>query len=286
MKFDPKKDVRRLLIITAMAFVMAVNLKTFIRAGELFPGGASGMTLLIQRLVRRYANREIPYTVVNILLNAFPVYLGFRYIGKKFTLFSLVMIALTGVFADLLPDISVTDDMLLISVFGGIVQGFGVSMTLEAGATTGGTDFIGIYLSEKKAMDSFPIVLGINAVILCLAGVFFGWDKALYSIIFEFVMTQVLHAIYRRYQQATVLVVTSKAQEICDEIYRLANHGATIVNCEGAHEHQQRKMVYSVVSRAESGTVIQAVREIDPEAFVNLIDTKKVAGRFYFRPED
>ncbi len=286
MQFTLKKDGKRLLVVILASFLMALNIKSFVRTGDLFPGGATGLTLLVQRLVKLYLHQDISYTLINILLNAFPVYIGFRFIGKKFTLFSCLMIFLTGLWTDLLPGFVITQDILLISIFGGIINGFCISLCLSVDATTGGTDFIGIFLSERKGMDSFPMVLGINVVILVAAGFFFGWDRALYSIIFQYTSTTILRAMYRRYQQGTVLVVTEKAQEICDAIYREYHHGATILTGEGSHIHKDRKIVYSVVSRAETTGVVQVVRSIDPDAFINIMDTKQVAGRFYFRPED
>lgn len=86
MSFDWKKDGKRILIICIAAVISAVNIKTFVRTGGLYPGGATGLTILIQRIGERYLNVEIPYTVINLLLNAVPAYIGFRFIGKKFTL--------------------------------------------------------------------------------------------------------------------------------------------------------------------------------------------------------
>ena len=290
MRFDWKTDIKRLVMVVIASFVMALNIKSFVRTGNLFPGGATGLTLLVQRLFQLYAHKEISYTLVNVLLNAFPVYIGFRFIGKKFTLLSCLMIFLTGVWTDILPGFVITQDILLISIFGGIINGAVISFCLSADATTGGTDFIGIFLSERKAMDSFPMVLGINVVILGVAGYFFGWDRALYSIIFQYASTNVIHLLYRRYQQGTLLIVTEKAEEICKEIYHLCHHGATIINAEGSYAHQQHQVVYSVVSRSETGEVIQKVKEIDPQAFINIVanivDTRQISGRFYFRPED
>ncbi|MBQ5951519.1 MAG: YitT family protein [Lachnospiraceae bacterium] len=286
MTFDAKKDGKRLLFVIISAFGLAVNVNTFVSAGDLFPGGAMGLTILIQRLAERFLHLELSYSVINLLMNAIPVYIGFRFIGKKFTLFSCLCIVLTGLFTDLLPKTSMTDDILLISVFGGIISGAMIALCLSANTTTGGTDFIGIYLSEKKGMDSFPVVLGLNSAILIIAGYFFGWERALYSIIYQFVSTTVIHYLYRRYQQGTLFIVTEKPDEIAAEIYRITGHGATVVDVEGAHEHARHKMLYSVVSRAESNTVIARAREMDPAAFINLIDTVRVSGRFYFRPED
>ncbi|MBR2527863.1 MAG: YitT family protein [Blautia sp.] len=276
----------RLVVMIACSFLTAVNIKTFVRAGNLFPGGATGLTLLIQQIFIRYLNMELPYSLINVILNAIPVYIGFRYIGKKFTLYSCLVIVLTGFFTDLIPSHFVTDDILLVSVFGGIINGFIVSVVLMSGATTGGTDFIGIFLSDKKGIDSFHIILGINAVILTVAGLLFGWDRALYSIIYQYTTTIILHSLYRKYQQGTLFIVTNKPREICEAISSVSHHGATILEGEGSYDHTERSMVYSVVSSAEAHKVISAVRSVDPKAFINLLKTQEISGRFYRRRED
>ncbi len=280
------RDLKRILLIVAAAFLMALNIKTFVRTGGLYPGGATGLTVLIQRLFLKYLGVEVPYSPINIALNAIPVYIGFRYIGKKFTLFSLLMILLNGFLTDLIPARVITYDTLLISIFGGIINGVVISLCLTADATSGGTDFIAIYLSQKRGMETWNLILGLNVIILSLAGYFFGWDKALYSIIFQFVSTQTLHTLYRNYQQQTLIIVTDKAQEIADEIHRICHHGATIMEGEGAHEHKAMQVVYSVVSGADAKKAIRAAREIDPKAFVNSIRTTELQGRFYMKPKD
>ena len=179
MKFDLKKDLKRLLVVCLASVLMALNIKSFVRTGGLYPGGATGLSLLIQRGAQMYLGLALPYTVINVILNAIPIYIGFRFIGKKFTLYSCLCIVLTSVLTDLIPGIAITSDVLLISIFGGIINGFAISLCLLTGSTTGGTDFISIYLSEKKGMDAFNIILGLNAVILVAAGFMFGWDKAL-----------------------------------------------------------------------------------------------------------
>ena len=118
--------------------------------------------------------------------------------------------------------------MLLLSVFGGIINGAVVSMCLLADATSGGTDFIAIFLSDKKGVDSFNVILGVNVVILSVAGLLFGWEKALYSIIFQYVSTQVLHMLYKKYQQATLFVVTNHAKEVCEVIFKISNRNRIV----------------------------------------------------------
>lgn len=226
MKTEAKESIKKILVICFASFLMALNIKSFVRTGGLYPGGATGLALLIQRAADMFLHITIPYTIVNILLNAIPVYIGFRFIGKKFTMYSCLMIVLTSVLTDIIPGYAITYDTLLISIFGGLINGFVIGLCLHMNATTGGTDFIAIYLSEKKEIDSWNVVLGINVVILAAAGVLFGWDKALYSIIFQYTSTQVVHILYRKYQHETLFIVTNKATEVYEVISKMSNHGS------------------------------------------------------------
>ena len=286
MRTEAKESIKKILVICFASFLMALNIKSFVRTGGLYPGGATGLALLIQRAADMFLHITIPYTIVNILLNAIPVYIGFRFIGKKFTMYSCLMIVLTSVLTDIIPGYAITYDTLLISIFGGLINGFVIGLCLHMNATTGGTDFIAIYLSEKKEIDSWNVVLGINVVILAAAGVLFGWDQALYSIIFQYTSTQVVHILYRKYQHETLFIVTNKATEVYEVISKMSNHGATIMEGEGSYEHQERKIVYSVVSSAQSKSIIREVKKADPHAFVNAIKTEQIAGRFYQKPNE
>jgi uncharacterized membrane-anchored protein YitT (DUF2179 family) len=177
----------RILVVIIASAVFAVNIKSFVRTGGLLPGGATGLTLLIQGIADRFFGLAIPYTPINALINAVPVYIGFKYIGKKFTSLSCIVIILTGVLTDLIPGYVITNDIILISVFGGIINGIAVSLCLLMDATSGGTDFIAIYLNKKKGTNGFNVAMVINTVILVTAGALFGWEKALYSVIFQYV---------------------------------------------------------------------------------------------------
>ena len=286
MKQTLKSDAMRITTIVVAALIMAINIKTFVRTGNMIPGGATGLTLLIQRAFEQFFQIEIPYTVLNLSINAIPVYIGFRYIGKKFTLYSCLMIFLTSIFTDLIPSHVVTYDILLISIFGGIINGFAISQCLRVDATTGGTDFISIFISQKTGSDSFDLVLIINVIIVGLGGLLFGWDIALYSIIFQYASTQVLHTLYKQFQQQTLFIVTNRPAEVCTAISDVSNHGATIMKGEGSYQGQERSVVYSVVSTHESGRVISAVKKVDEHAFINTINTAHVKGRFYHKPKD
>ncbi|MBP3825186.1 MAG: YitT family protein [Butyrivibrio sp.] len=286
MKMMLKKDAVRLIVVLLAAFLMAMNINSFVNAGGLYPGGATGIAIIIQRIALKYWGLSIPYTPVTVLLNAIPVYIGFKYIGKRFTLFSLVMVITNGFFVDFLPDYAVTQDPLLVAVFGGLLNAVAITMCLEVDATSGGTDFISIFLSQKKGVDAFPYILAGNVVILSIAGILFGLDKALYSMIFQYVTTTALHALYRTYQQRTLFIVTDMPDRVCSMIYSVCGHGATLIDGEGSFAHKNKKIVYSIVSAADTRKIIPKIREIDPNAFINSIRTEEITGNFYMRPRD
>ena len=128
---------------------------------------------------------------------------------------------------DTLPGYPLTNDPLLISVFGGIINALGISLCLFAEATSEGTDFIAIFMAERYNRDVWNFIFAGNVVILMTAGLLFGWDKALYSIIFQFTSTQVLSTVYKRYQKRTLFIITDQPEAVYKEIMENTHHGAT-----------------------------------------------------------
>ena len=286
MKINWKEDFKRLFGVIAGGLLMALNLKTFVSAGGLLPGGANGLTVLTQRIALSYFNVSIPFSLLNITINLIPIYIGCRFVGRKFTFYSLIMLLLTGFFTDYLHLAPITSDKLLIAIFGGIMNAMAITLCLWVDATSGGTDFIAIYLSEKKGVDTWNLIFYFNAVILLINGYLFGWDKALYSIIFQFVSTQTLSALYRNYQKLTFFIITDYPHEVAAGIHEVSHHGASIIKAEGAYGHQEKSMVYSVISSMDARKVKMKIKEIDPKAFINTVHSKDIMGRFYMKPKD
>lgn len=280
------RPVKRVALIVFAAAIFSVNLNSFVRMAGLFPGGFSGISLLIQRVAERYLAVRIPYAPLYLALNAVPVYVSFRYIGRKFTLYTLLMVALSSVLTDLVPDITFTDDILLCSIFGGIINGFAISCCLRADATSGGTDIIAIYFSERKGTDMWNKILLMNVCVLAVAGMLFGWEASLYSIIFQFASTQVLNLLYRRYQKVTMLIITEKPDDLYDAVRTLTNHDATIIDGTGCYSGARKTILYTVISADESGTLTREIKRRDPAAFVNILQSKGILGRFFTRTKD
>lgn len=286
MKIAIKDDVRRIALCIAAGVIMAVNIRTFVHTGGLLPGGFSGLTLLLQQISAKFFGIKIPYGPIYILMNLVPAVISYRKIGKKFTLYSGLVILIVSIMTDILPAHVITYDTLLISIFGGMINGFAIAMCLTAHATSGGTDFIAIRISEKFGVDAWNYILIFNAAVLGIDGLLFGWDKALYSIIFQFASTQVINTLYKRYKKNTMFIVTVKPKEVTECIYSITGHGATDICATGTYLNSPRTLVYSVVSSDELRQLVGKLKEVDSEAFVNVIKTEQVAGRFYMRPND
>jgi len=304
---SPKAERRRTFATFAMltfaSAVMAVTYRTFVEWGGLYPAGATGLSMLIQRVLQKFVdfygwNWTVPFSPINLALNAVPVWIGFRYIGRRFTLWSLYVIFMTGVLTDVMPVKAITSfmsagdlerlatDPFVTSIFGGIVFGFAMALCLRWNATTGGTDFIAIYLSEQKGRETWNIILALNAAILLAGGFVFGWTGALYSIVYQFVTLQVVHIMYRTYQYQTLIIVTSKPKRVCEAIYRVSHHGATVVAGTGGYTNNPASIVYSVVAADDTTYIYAICKKIDPAAFINTMSTSRVIGRFYLRPRD
>ena len=280
-KIDPKREVKRLIFGLISAAIMAVNIKTFVQAGGLSQGGFNGVTRLIQTVFDQFLGIPLPFAPVSLLLNAVPAIIGFKAIGKKFTLNTSLIIVVTSVLTDIVPSVPITQDILLISIFGGLINGAAISLALIGGTSTGGTDFIAVYFAEKKNKDVWNYILMGNGVVLLLAGMLFGWDKALYSIIFQFTSTQTIHLLYQAYNKVTLFIVTDSPKAVYDAIYEVTNHSATEFSATGMYSNEGRKMIYSVVSSTEAKVLIRKVMLADPHAFVNVVKTDILMGRFY-----
>lgn len=282
-----KEFLIRILAIAASSLILAVNLKSFVAAGDLFPGGFTGITRLIQRCALEFAGVELPFGPVNLALNAVPAFVSFKLVGKRFTLYSCLSIFLTSIFTDLVPALEITEDILLICIFGGIISGFAVSLCLGVRVTTGGTDFIAIALSERKNMDAWNYIFFGNVILLAIAGYLFGWERALYSMLYQYASTQVVKMMDPDGRRATLFIVTGResAGGVCAQIQE-TQHTATLIEGVGLYNGSPCVMIYSVVADSEVRTLARKIRHSDPKAFVNVLRTERLVGKFYRRPRD
>lgn len=279
-----KKRLISLLCVIVASLIMSVNIKSFVRAGNLIPGGFTGLSLLLQRSLSVFFNLDLPYSLVNIALNAIPAFIGFKMIGKRFTIYSVIVIILSSFLVDMIPVTPITYDPLLVSVFGGILNGLAIVIALYGKASSGGTDFIAVYLSQKLNKPSWSFVFAINVVILMLAGLLFGFEEAMYSIIFQFVSMQVIERFHQKDQKVTLFIITSSPELLERELMMYTHHGITRIDAKGCYLKEDKVILYTVVGADEVKDVIHFIKKKEPRVFINAIKSVGVAGRFYQEP--
>lgn len=285
IKFN-KKDILISILIVISAFGYSVAMKAFVEAGNLFPGGFAGLSRLFSIALDRFFNIQISFGTIYLLLNIFPTLLVYRYVGKKFTIYSVLQYSLTSLFTGILPSFPLTSDLLLIAVFGGIVGGFFVSIALRVGASSGGTDFLAIFFANKYKISTWNYVMAANAMILMTVGLLFSWEQALYSIIYQFCSTQVVSALHNRYKLDTLYVVTKKPEEVSAAILRTCRHGITKLDGQGMYTHSDVSMLLTTVNAFQVDSVIHAIRDVDDHAFITINKTERIVGNYYQLPLD
>ncbi|MCF0151414.1 MAG: YitT family protein [Firmicutes bacterium] len=279
----PKDEFTTLLAVIIGSLLMGFNQKVLLNAGNLVPSGVNGVAILFQRIMLKFAGVSIPFTPISLLLNLGPIYMGFKAVGKKFTLYSILSIVILSFTTDLIPSFFVTDDLLLIAIFGGLIQGTANAIPLKYGASTGGTMFIAMYFSVKHNINTFNYIFAANATVILLSGLLFGMDSALYTIIFQFVSTQVLNFAYNKYAKKTLFIITDQPDEVSTAIMVRTHHACTVFSGKGTYTGEPRHMVYTVAGADNVPLIFNSVHEIDKNAFINVVNTDKIDGRFFSR---
>jgi uncharacterized membrane-anchored protein YitT (DUF2179 family) len=217
------------------------------------------------------------------VLNIPVAILGWKKVGKSFTVYSFISVALSSLFLTLIPIKQVSGDILLNAVFGGVIQALGVGITLKWGASTGGVDIIAMVLSRMKDKPIGPYMLVINGVIIITAGFLYGWEKALYTLVTLYTSTRVIDAIHTRHAKLTAMIITKKSDEMKRAIQEKLVRGITILPAKGAFSNESREMLMIVLSRYELYDLERILKEVDPKAFTNIIQTTNIYG--FFRKE-
>ncbi len=275
------KDI---LLALLAAVITAINLNSFVNAGNLVPGGFSGLSLLIIRAADKFFGLTLNYSVLYMLFNIPPTILVFKCISKRFTLISLIYVGAVSLTVQFIPKFEITDDLLLISVFGGIVSGIGIALVMKGNGCGGGTDFISIYFARKKQRSVWNELFICNAVLLIISGLIFGWESALYSIIYQFVGTQIVKAFDNRYKRSSFIIISDKAQDIAHAVYEKYHHSVTIFDAVGGYTNTKKTVLYTIVGEYEVNRLIATILEIDPKAFINISSNQRLVGNFHEKP--
>ena len=262
---------------------MAFNINSFVNVVGLYPGGFNGIALLVQRAGSSFFQVGIAFSLISYPLNILALLLSYKSLGRRFLIYTCLSVGLCGLLTDIIPALPITDDVLLASVFGGIINGVCISLAMIVGGSTGGLDILANVYGHKLNKDPWNITLGVNCPILLAAGLLFGWDKALYSIIFQYASTQIIHLLYKKYQQATLFIISDQYQQIYQTIMEHTHHSATVLDGTGCFTNEEKKLIYSVVSGQQVKSLIREIRKVDGKAFINIVKTTELDGRFIYK---
>ncbi len=280
------KDAKAITMVVISALFYSFAMKAFVDAGNLFPAGFAGISTLISRCLAEFANINVPFGVLYFLLNVGPTILVYHYVGHRFTLYSVLQYSLTSVFTEIMPAFPLTDDLLLIAIFGGIVGGFAVSVALMADASTGGMDFLAIFFSNRFNKETWSYVMMVNAAILVIAGVLFSWEQSLYSIIYQFCSNQTVKTLHKRYKLKSLFIVTDHPEEVSEAVFKTCRHGLTRINAEGMYSREEKNLLYMTANDYQVRDIVKSIKEADPKVFITIMKSDEIVGNYYQVPFD
>ncbi|MCJ8006564.1 YitT family protein [Lederbergia wuyishanensis] len=264
----------RMLLVTIGAALMAVALELFLVPNHILDGGITGISIIIAHFTGWRLG------IIIFTLNLPFIYIGYKQIGKTFALTTLYGIFILSITSIILHNmIVVTDDLLLDTVFGGIILGTGVGMVIRYGGSLDGTEVLSILLNNKLPFSVGEIIMFFNFFIFATAGFVFSWERAMYSIITYFIAFKVIDIVVEGLDESkSAWIITDKAEEIGDAILARLGRGVTYLKGEGAYTGDDKKVIFCVLTRLEEAKLKSIIEELDNSAFLAIANISEVRG--------
>ena len=275
--------VASLLMIVASSLLQTYVIQTFMDPCDLLSSGFTGVAILLNRIAG-LAGFDFSTSLGILLLNIPAAMFCAGKISKRFVFLSCVQFTLTSLFLEVLHFPPLFDEMILNVIFGGFLYGFVSVIALKADGSTGGTDFIAMYVSERFHRGIWEYVFAFNVLILLIFGSMFGWAAAGYSILFQLISSQTISRYYHRYSQILVEITTKDPEQVAKQFKTYFRHGMTVIPAYGAYSQSNFFLCKSIVSSYEEREVIGRIREVDPECITYTHKVDHFYGRFYRRP--
>lgn len=254
--------------------VIACGFNLFLIPHHVLSGGVSGLAMLIGYFSP--FNISVMYFALNI-----PILIaGWVKLGKRFVWLSILSVIIVTILLEFIPVKAVASDMLLSSVFGGVLVGLGGGISFRVGGSTGGFDIIGSLVTRYRDFPVGSVLVGMNAlVILAVAYLEGDWNLALASMLSIYVTGKIIDLVHISHIKVTVFIVTDKTEALLEKLLKRPR-GVTKIKTEGAFTHKEKDMLMTVTTRYELAELKTIITETDPEAFVNIVETVAVMGQF------
>ncbi|SDQ40277.1 YitT family protein [Streptococcus equinus] len=271
------RQVRSLLLIALGVAMYTFGFVKFNMANALAEGGVAGVTLIIHALYK------IDPAYTSLILNIPLFIMGARVLGRKslaLTIYGTVLLSFFIWFWQQVPvKIVLQNDMMLVAVVAGLFAGAGSGLVFRYGATTGGTDIIGRVIEEKFGFKLGQTLLFVDALVLTASLVYIDLQHMLYTLVASFVYSQVLTIVQNGgYTVRGMIIITQKSQEAADAILNGINRGVTYLNGQGAYSGNEKNILYVVLNPGEVRDVKAIMADLDPDAFISIIDVDEVVS--------
>ena len=270
----PKQTIKAYLLMLVGTALAALSFDLFFLPNSIAPGGLTGVATLLNHLT------GVRVGMTTIALNVPLFLIGYRAVGGGFAFRSLVAMLSLSLLIDLIPQMPLTNDMLLASIYGGVLMGLGLGLVLRAGATTGGT-----VLSAKIIHTRWPIVsvggvlFSLDCLVVVAAGVVIDTQAALYAMVAILLCAKVTDLVLQGWNTAKqLLIISDQAEAIAGRVTSDMNRGATLLSATGAYSGEPRGMMLCVVSNTEVARLKEIVAELDPRAFVTVSNVHEAMG--------
>ncbi|WP_407941538.1 YitT family protein [Metabacillus schmidteae] len=268
------KILKRTLFIFIGAVLMGVGLEIFLVPNQVIDGGIVGISIILSHLLGWKLGLFI------FILNIPFFFIGYKQIGKTFALSTLFGITVLSITTTLLhPVPAFTEDILLATVFGGIILGVGVGIVIRYGGSLDGTEILAILANKRLPFSVGEIIMFFNIFILGSAGFVFGWNRAMYSLIAYFVAFKTIDVVIEGLDESkSAWIISEHYQEIGEAILARLGRGVTYLNGEGAYTGDNKKVIFCVITRLEEAKLKSIVEDLDESAFLAVANIAEVRG--------
>lgn len=271
------------LMTIASSLLQVYVIQVFMNPCNLLSSGFTGVAILLNR-ISNLVGMDVSTSLLILVLNVPAALLCYKSVSHRFTLLSCMQFGLTSFFLSVLSFEPFFEDLMLNVLFGGFLYGMGIVLALKADGSTGGTDFIALYVSDKIHKSIWDYVFIFNTCMLIIFGALFGWVYAGYSIIFQFISTRTISSFYHRYSQVTVEITTDDPETVSEVFINNFRHGMSVISAYGAYSKKHYYICKSVVSSYEVRDVVDCVRSAVPDVLINTYKTNNFYGKFYQKP--
>lgn len=269
--------IRRVIFISIGAMLMAVGLELFLVPNQMTDGGIAGISIILSHLT------GIPLGVFLLVLNLPFLIIGYKQIGKTFALSTLLGIVVMSVGTIMLHPVEpfVTNSFLAV-VYGGVILGIGVGIVIRFGGSLDGTEIVAILFNKKTPFSVGEIVMFFNLFIMLVAGFVFTFEKAMYSLIAYYIAFKMIDITIEGLNDSkSVWIISDNHKDIGDALLSRLGRGVTYMSGEGGFSGDEKKVIFTIITRLEEAKLKSIVEEHDPQAFLaigNIHDVK--GGRF------